>query len=104
MSFSYRELSKYAHDISLSNFCQVLPPRPDGSDGRKASLAMTPRGAAIRPSVAKVAAVCGHHRDARAVGGGDHIRVPNRATRLDDRRDARRDRQLGAVGEREVRV
>ena len=39
------------------------------------------------------------HRQARLVGGGDHLLVADRAAGLDDRRRARLDRGEQAVGE-----
>ena len=54
--------------------------------------------------VLEVAAVREDHRDAGGVGGLDDLVVALRAARLDDRRDARVDRELRAVGEREEGV
>ena len=45
-----------------------------------------------------------HHRRARGLDGGDHLVVALRAARLDERRHARVERELRAVGEREERV
>ena len=57
-----------------------------------------------RTLVLEVAAVREHHADAGRVGGFDDLVVAHRAARLDDRGDARVDRELRAVGEREERV
>ena len=54
--------------------------------------------------MAEVAAVGRDHRDARGIDGGDDVLVAHRAARLDDRRDARVDRELRAVGEGEEGV
>ena len=48
-------------------------------------------------SVPEVAPVREHHRDAGTVGGLDDLVVADRATGLDDRGDARVDRELGPV-------
>ena len=45
-----------------------------------------------------------HHRDARLVGGGDHLVVAHRAAGLDDRGRAGLDRREQAVGEGEEGV
>jgi hypothetical protein len=50
-----------------------------------------------RPSVPEVPSVREHHRDAGGVGGLDDLVVADRAARLDDRGDARVDRELGPV-------
>src|SRR5919202_4870119 len=44
------------------------------------------------------------HGDSLAVGGTDHLVVPNRAAGLDDRRDVGRDGAFDAVGKGKVRV
>ena len=54
--------------------------------------------------MAEVAEVGGDHRHAGRVDGGHDLLVAHRPAGLDDRADARVDRQLRAVGEREVRV
>src|SRR5215218_7355237 len=55
-------------------------------------------------SVLEVATACEDHRDTGRVGGGDHLGVPHRPARLDDRADARIDRELRTVGEGEEGV
>ena len=54
--------------------------------------------------MAEVAPAGEHHREAALVDRRDHFLVADRPARLDDRPNARLDRDLRAVGEREERV
>src|SRR5947207_548391 len=54
--------------------------------------------------VPEVTAAGEHHRDARTVAGLDHLGIAPRATGLDHRGDARLERRLDAVREREEGV
>src|SRR6202050_3957270 len=67
-------------------------------------IATAAAGRTRRLSVAEVAYSGGDHRRAGCVDGRDDLLVAHRAAWLDDRADARVERQLRTVGEGEVGV
>ena len=77
---------------------------PDLVPDARAGGAGAPRLGARDALVAEMPHAGEHHRQARFVGGGDHLLVADRAARLDHRRRARLGRGQQAVGEGEEGV
>jgi len=100
--------SRAAEPLSVTRAAGQAPRRPLGDASGRAGAAETlsadASGGAEALSVTEVAPLGGDHRGAAGVGGCDDLLVAHGAARLDDRADARVDRELRAVGEGEVGV